>query len=178
VSRAAELEQVFLDCFHADYRTRLVGGAAEPLYMPARDGQDARIYYREDFAASALHEVAHWCIAGTRRRAREDYGYWYAPDGRSVAQQRAFERVEVRPQALEWHLALASDVHFHVSADNLLAPDCGGGEFAAAVVAQARCFCSEPLPPRGALFRDALARYFDRDPNPGPAQFRLPEVAA
>ena len=119
---ANTLEQVFRDCFYATHRTRLVGGAAEPLYLPAQEGRDAMIFYREDYPASALHEVAHWCIAGPARRELEDYGYWYAPDGRSAEQQRAFERVEVRPQAVEWHLALASGVAFTVSADNLAAP--------------------------------------------------------
>ncbi len=178
MSLAAEIEQVFCDCFQADYRTRLVGGADEPLYLPASPDCDAIIYYREDYAASALHEVAHWCIAGDERRGFEDYGYWYAPDGRNPAQQRDFEQVEVRPQALEWHFAQAAGIPFHVSADNLLAPDPGNGEFAAAVLAQARRFCRESLPSRGALFRDALARHFKRSQRPAPAQFRLPGVAA
>ncbi len=178
MSLAAELEQVFLDCFHAEYRTRLVGGAEEPLYQPASAERDAVIYYREDFAASALHEVAHWCIAGAERRNLEDYGYWYAPDGRDALQQREFELVEVLPQALEWHFALAAGVPFTVSVDNLLAPDSGGSEFAAAVLARARSFCSEPLPARGARYRDALAAHFDRDPLPAPAHFSLAEAAA
>ena len=178
MSLATELEQVFRGCFHADYRTRLEGGAAEPLYLPARSGEDAVIYYRQDYAASTLHEVAHWCIAGAGRRQQEDYGYWYAPDGRSADQQRAFERVEVLPQALEWHFALASGVPFHVSVDNLLAPGGGGSGFATAVLEQARRFFPEPPPTRGARFRDALARHFGRPPAADPAVFCLPEVAA
>ena len=43
----------------------------------------------------------HWCLAGTRRRQRVDYGYWYAPEGRDEAQQAAFFAVEAAPQALE-----------------------------------------------------------------------------
>jgi elongation factor P hydroxylase len=178
VSLAQQLEQVFLECFHGAYRTRLVGGAAEPLYLPGRDGDDAIIYYREDFAASALHEVAHWCIAGPVRRQQEDYGYWYAPDGRTAAQQRAFERVELRPQALEWHFALACGAPFHVSADNLLAPDAGSGAFAAAVAAQAQRYCEESLPARAGLFRRALADRFGRDPAPPAARFAREELAA
>ena len=66
MNRAARIEEVFADCFYEDYGTRLQGGASEPLYRPSSGG-DAVIFYREDFAASALHEVAHWCIAGVGR---------------------------------------------------------------------------------------------------------------
>jgi elongation factor P hydroxylase len=59
----------------------------------------------KDYLASALHEVAHWCLAGVERRKLEDYGYWYSPDGRSRGEQSAFENVEARPQALEWILS-------------------------------------------------------------------------
>ena len=96
------LEEVFNRCFLLTENTRLVGGSAEPLYRPAGDGQEQHLlYYREDYFASALHEVAHWCIAGEARRQLVDFGYWYAPEGRDSQQQRAFESVEVKPQALE-----------------------------------------------------------------------------
>lgn len=178
MSLSRQLERLFSGCFHQRYRTRLLGGAAEPLYLPATDSQDARIYYREDFAASALHEVAHWCIAGPQRRQLEDYGYWYAPDGRDAAQQRAFESVEVKPQALEWHFALAAGVPFNISVDNLQAPDSGDDAFAAAVVQQARRWSREPLPPRAAIFRRALAQHFRRDECPSPRCFTAGAVAA
>ena len=104
----ARLEAVFARCFARTENTRLVGGAAEPLYQPAGKGNGPHsLYFREDYFASALHEVAHWCIAGIERRQRVDFGYWYAPEGRSDDQQRAFESVEVRPQALEWYFSLA-----------------------------------------------------------------------
>src|SRR3546814_2809228 len=51
--------------------------------------------------------VAHWCLAGAARRRQDDYGYWYAADGRDLEQQHLFEQVEVKPQALE---LLFSDV--------------------------------------------------------------------
>ena len=67
----------------------------------------------------ALHEVAHWCVAGPRRRCLDDYGYWYAPDGRDAAAQAEFLRVEVRPQALEALFCAACNHPFRVSLDNL-----------------------------------------------------------
>ena len=177
MSQASIIEQVFEACFYADYRTRLRGGAAEPLYLPAGN-DDAIIYYREDYAASALHEVAHWCIAGEDRRQLEDYGYWYAPDGRDAEQQRAFESVEVRPQAVEWHLALAAGVPFRISVDNLDAPAGAGDDFANAVLLQARLFCTGSLPPRAAEFRAALAARLGGIAAPQAGHFLLPGRAA
>ena len=84
--------------FAVSDKTELIGGAAEPYYQP---GSPHRIYFRADYLRSALHEVAHWCVAGRRRRDLPDYGYWYSPDGRHADQQQAFFTVEARPQAIE-----------------------------------------------------------------------------
>ena len=84
------LERAFADCFADKLHTRLQGGADEPLYQPAlQQGHSHVLHYRADYFASALHEVAHWCIAGTARRRQVDFGYWYAPDGRSGNEQLA-----------------------------------------------------------------------------------------
>lgn len=171
------LSQVFRACFHAGYRTRLLGGAEEPLYQPALDaGGEHCISYRQDFFASALHEVAHWCIAGPQRRLSVDYGYWYAADGRDESQQRNFERVEIRPQAIEWHFALACQRSFRVSNDNLsLQPDTSGS-FVRAVCDQARQYALAGLPPRAQRFRDALGARFGGEVAPGPACFTVEGV--
>ncbi len=58
-------------------------------------------------------------MAGKERRKLEDFGYWYEPDGRSEDRQRDFEKVEVKPQALEWILATAAGFRYFASADNL-----------------------------------------------------------
>ena len=158
------LEDVFNACFLASERTRLVGGAAEPLYLPASaTGQSHTLFYREDYFASALHEVAHWCIAGPARRQQLDFGYWYAPEGRDGEQQRAFEVVEVKPQALEWLFSLACGYPFQLSVDNLDAasgqlPDTG--EFRRRVLIEARRRQLRGLPPRAARFFDALTAQF------------------
>jgi len=95
-----DLEKVFSACFFMDYHTVLVEGGVEPLYLPSDDTsrRPHRVIYREDYFASALHEVAHWCLAGLERRTREDYDYWYSPDGRDRQGQGAFETVEARPR--------------------------------------------------------------------------------
>jgi elongation factor P hydroxylase len=171
VTTAADLEAVFHDCFLAAYETRLCGGADEPLYEPAAAGVPATIYYREDYAASALHEVAHWCIAGERRRRQVDYGYWYVPDGRGAGQQAEFERVEARPQALEWHFALAAGLPFRVSVDNLSRAPSAATDFEQAVAGQAQRFCREALPARAARFRSALALRLGGITTPRPDHF-------
>ncbi|MYM61987.1 diaminobutyrate-2-oxoglutarate aminotransferase [Pseudomaricurvus sp. HS19] len=151
------IEEAFHGCFRESENTRLQGGAAEPLYRPARDNEPHCIYYTLDYAASALHEVAHWCVAGEERRRLEDYGYWYAPDGRSEEQQQLFETVEVRPQAMEWIFNTAAGRQFRVSADNLTMGLGPSDSFKQAVFEQTRRFCREGLPPRAARFALALA---------------------
>lgn len=113
--------QLFERAFFADYHTVLLGGADEPLYVPSDQPEQNphRLYFRADFVRSALHEVAHWCVAGPRRRTRVDFGYSYTPDGRTAAEQEQFERFEARPQALECLFCQAIGQAFEPSADNL-----------------------------------------------------------
>lgn|SRR5690625_3874663 len=142
-----DLSPLFQACFR-EYNTLLVGGAKEPLYTPWNENEPAKIYYTRDFFRSALHEVAHWCIAGPERRQLEDYGYWYAPEGRNAEQQLAFEMVEVRPQALELLFCAATAHPFLVSCDNFN----GNGneeEFQRRVWAEALKMLAGDMPPRG-----------------------------
>lgn len=156
-----ELERAFSDCFAHSWHTELLGGAEEPLYQPAVQGrQFNRIFYRSDYASSALHEVAHWCIAGDERRKCVDYGYWYAPDGRDAVAQQQFESVEVAPQALEWHFSIACGISFRVSADNLSAPAGAADDFRERVAARAARWLKQGLPQRAELFCGALQRRF------------------
>ena len=156
---ADTIAEVFDRCFLASHNTRLRGAAPEPLYEPATGDTPALIHFREDYAASALHEVAHWCIAGRERRQQVDYGYWYAADGRSEAQQRRFMRVEARPQALEWCFSQAAGLGFRLSLDNLDAPPTAAQRqrFAAAVHAAAQRLRERGLPVRAQRFFSALA---------------------
>lgn len=115
------LEAAFAQCFNQDFNTRLVGGAPEPLYLPESQCQPAKLMYREDFPASALHEVAHWCVAGEARRQREDFGYHYISGRRTPDQQAAFFALELHAQCLEKRFSQAAGLDFLPSADNLLA---------------------------------------------------------
>lgn len=154
------LESLFAEAFVEEFNTLLSGGAEEPLYEPA-EGRNAHIiHYRYDYFASALHEVAHWCVAGTQRRLQVDYGYWYAEDGRSQEQQNLFEAVEVRPQAMEWVFAVASGRYFRVSADNLAQGLGPSDAFKMAIYQQVQQFCERGLPSRAARFSAVLSQYF------------------
>jgi elongation factor P hydroxylase len=113
---ASQLVGLFNATFEQSDRTVLQGGAGEPYYVP---GEPHRIFFREDFIRSALHEVAHWCVAGVYRRALPDYGYWYSPDGRDACQQKAFFAVEARPQAIERCFCDAIGIAFSPSIDNV-----------------------------------------------------------
>ena len=142
--------------FSASEGTILVGGADEPYYEP---GSPNIIYFREDFVRSALHEVAHWCVAGAARRTLPDYGYWYAPDGRDESQQTAFYGVEVKPQAVEKAFCMALGIPFKVSVDNLSVSlsDPAIIEFTAAVEDQFATMMIDGLPHRAEVFRYALS---------------------
>jgi hypothetical protein len=151
---AALLIRVFDSTFAAE-GVCLLGGAAEPLYEPAQGEGPARLWFTQDYASSALHEAAHWCLAGARRRTCVDFDYRYVPAARrSEAEQAAFEHAEVRTQALEWRLSLAARVPFHLSVDSIgrdRAP------FRARVVAEVRRRIAAGWPPRIDRLAVALA---------------------
>jgi elongation factor P hydroxylase len=148
-----ELQRIFDGLFAERLNTVLRGGAPEPFYEV---GRPCVLHYREDYFASALHEVAHWCVAGKERRALDDFGYWYEPDGRSPSQQREFEQVEVKPQAMESLFAQACGWEFTLSADNVDGDARPSQAFAAAVQAQREVYLAEGLPSRAARFVEAL----------------------
>lgn len=157
----ADLVYLFDRCFLAKWNTRLVGGAPEPVYVPADSQQrQHRVLFTHDYFASALHEIAHWCIAGEERRTQLDYGYWYAPDGRTAGQQVEFERVEVRPQALEWIFSEACGAPFRVSADNLSGSVQVSEAFKENITKQAHGFCTNGLNERARRFVLAAARHY------------------
>lgn len=156
-----DLIAIFNRLFAERYNTVLEKGGAEPLYAPAAaQCRHHRLVFRHDYFASAMHEIAHWCIAGAKRREQIDYGYWYAPDGRTKQQQRSFERVEVKPQALEWIFASTAGYRFNVSNDNLAAGEGSNLAFEQAVYQQALRYCAQGLPSRAESFRLALAEFY------------------
>ena len=174
---ATRLESVFSRCFAERNNTVLQGGYDEPLYKPASKAEQSHcLRYREDFLASALHEVAHWCIAGSSRRLQTDFGYWYTPDGRTETQQKAFERVEYKPQALEWFFSMACGYPFQISADNLHGVSDNrdtGKDFELKVIQQANKWRRQGFPADGAVFFRALTREFDTSPDLESLDFSL-----
>ncbi len=163
--RAADIQRVFNRCFIKREHTVLETGGAEPIYLPRDEQYDYhRIVSTRDYFASALHEVSHWCIAGKARRQQVDYGYWYEADGRSECKQREFERVEVKPQALEWVFARACGAPFRISADNADNPEVTASRsFVENVARQAQRYVTEGLPERAEIFTVALLDFYDRD---------------
>ncbi|WP_199243908.1 elongation factor P hydroxylase [Bacterioplanes sanyensis] len=162
-----DLIQLFNTLFVEGENTRLVAGDDEPIYLPADEHTPHhRLIFAHGFYESALHEISHWCIAGSERRQLVDFGYWYEPDGRSAAQQRAFEQVEVKPQALEWILSVACGRRFRVSTDNLNgeadAVEHGLAQFRLAVGEQAQRYLQQGLPARAERLRQALLTFYQR----------------
>lgn len=161
--RDDDIARRFNAAFSRAHRTVLIGGGSEPLYLPPRGHRPAVILYTRDYAQSALHELAHWCLAGPRRRTRLDYGYWYQPPPRSPLQQRRFESVETPVQGLELIMALATGVRFHVSADNPGDAPADSTGFQRRILESTACHLREGLSPRTRAVLDALnARWADR----------------
>ena len=173
IHNASDLERLFAETFYRRHKTILLGGADEPFYQPAdRPSDDNRLYYREDYFASALHEISHWCIAGEARRRLPDFGYWYAPEGRDVGQQQKFEQVEVKPQALEWIFSKACGYPFRLSRDNFSGEAGVSGCFAESVRRAAQAWCRGAIPPRAIVFIGKLTAFY-QTPNPlGPECYR------
>jgi elongation factor P hydroxylase len=144
--------------FAREAATVLVGGAAEPLYLPGSAHRPAIIRYTRDHAQSALHEIAHWCLASPSRYARVDYGLWYLPPPRSPRDQARFYAAEVPVQALEMVLADACGLPFHFSVDNPGVDDpAAEAEFAAAVRQSCEVLRRQGLGARAAAAHQALA---------------------
>lgn len=176
-----DLITIFNRVFREQEKTELHSGGEEPIYLPAdQDYPYHRIICTNDYFESGLHEISHWCIAGSARRLLVDFGYWYEPDGRSLEQQRAFESVEVKPQALEWILSEACGRRFRVSIDNLhgdyLAIEESSALFKQRVWQQVQDYWREGLPPRADVLKQALLDYYQRHHEFSLEAFRLDRI--
>lgn len=158
-----DLINIFNACFFDKFNTRLVKGGEEPLYLP-EDGirPHNELFFAHGFFSSALHECAHWLIAGEERRKLVDFGYWYVPDGRSAEEQELFQSVEVKPQAIEWILSRASGYHFQISIDNLNGSKSNTDAFKYAVHQQVKTYCACGLSKRAETFRQALCHFYGK----------------
>ncbi len=164
--RCSDLIELFDSCFFDTYNTKLVRGEDEPIYLPASSGCSYhQIVFAHGYFASALHEIAHWCLAGQRRRQLEDYGYWYCPDGRNAEQQKSFEQVEVKPQAIEWGFSIAAGKSFRVSTDNLNGAEPDHHAFQHKVEQQLKHYQQNGFPLRAQQFIDRLSAYYQYSVN-------------
>lgn len=178
----SQLVTIFNALFEIPYNTRLVGGGEEPLYLPSDTQQNCHLLvFREDYFASALHEISHWCIAGRSRRKQKDFGYWYIPDGRNQQQQTSFEQVEIKPQALEWIFSVAAGYSFRISSDNLNSDNLNSDNLSSDNLNSISCddetldsslligeiydqvlvFARDGLPPRASQFHQGLIEFFE-----------------
>lgn len=159
----SDLIALFDDLFMDSENTCLMKGDDEPIYLPVDEVLPFnRVVFAHGFFASALHEIAHWCIAGKERRTQTDYGYWYAPDGRNQVQQEAFEQVEIKPQAIEWAFSLACGKTFDVSIDNLSGIETDRASFKDNVYEQLQSYCDDGFPSRAQQFIDVLCHFYQQ----------------
>jgi hypothetical protein len=153
---ADEICLLFNRCFGEIFGVEILGGADEPVYLPASDPKPAQLIFRANYAASALHEAAHWCIAGSKRRGQIDFGLIYICEPRTQEQQQRFFSAEVRTQSLECNFASAANLAFNPSADNL---NCDVQIFAEAIKdfnPKTLAWLESKAGARALKFRDAL----------------------
>jgi elongation factor P hydroxylase len=168
--------RLFNQVFLKSYRTRLIGGGDEPEYIPAPDSNsEHNIIFTRDYFASALHEIAHWCIAGEQRRQLADYGYWYAPDGRTDNQQQQFEVVEAKPQAVEWLFSHACGSYFRLSTDNLNGEVAISDGFKKSVLNEVQAICTHQNS-SAITFAMILAAHYQRPVRFSPIDFLLSDL--
>ncbi len=163
---------LFNQCFSSEHNTRLIKGEDEPIYLPADEQRSYHaVFFAHGFFSSALHECAHWLIAGEHRRTLVDFGYWYVPDGRNEEQQALFQQVEVKPQAMEWILSVACGHPFRVSIDNLNGAHTETQAFKSAVYQQVSVYCTQGLSVRAERFRHVLCSFYKTNPILSMEQF-------
>lgn len=156
-----DLISIFNETFSKAFNTRLIKGGDEPLYSPAsKQCHYHQIIFAHGYYSSGLHEISHWCLAGKERRLLEDFGYWYIPDGRNEKQQKTFEQVEIKPQAIEWALCIAAQKKFNVSADNLNGFEADTHEFKRNVHHQVQQYLKGGFPHCAQQFIEALAVFY------------------
>jgi len=169
-----DLIALFNDLFSLEKATVLVDGADEPIYLPKNNHCAInQIIFREDYFSSALHEIAHWCIAGKKRRELIDYGYWYEPAGRSKKNQQLFENAETKPQALEWIFSVAAGIKFTVSADNLASQPLSNDIFKLKIYQQTEKYLTHGLPSRAEKFKNQLLKFYQREQQFDSELFKL-----
>jgi elongation factor P hydroxylase len=161
----SDLITIFESTFFKEFNTQLICGDDEPIYLPADESYPChRIVFAHGYYASALHEIAHWLVAGEQRRLIEDYGYWYEPDGRSAAQQAEFEAVEIVPQAIEWAIAVSCGFKFDVSVDNLSGIEIDRLGFKHKVHAQLLSYLENGFSERTTAMLNACTTFYNRAP--------------
>lgn len=160
--RLSLLISIFNNLFEQSLNTILVQGGKEPIYLPSSEtGNNHQIIFTLDYFSSALHEISHWCVAGDARRELIDFGYWYEPDGRTEHQQRLFEEVEVKPQALEWIFSRATNQTFRLSVDNINQPEMKASDtFKEHVYKQVKYYLINGLPERAKILTQSLLQHF------------------
>ena len=157
-----DLITLFNNLYQNTEQTILVSGGKEPLYsLKSNTSPFHRIIFRDNYFSSALHEIAHWCIAGAARRQLEDYGYWYTAE-RTSTDQHLFEQIEVKPQAIEWIFSAAAGVQFNVSLDNFQIKEVNPN-FKLEIYTQVIHYLQHGLPTRAEQFKNKLLEFYGRN---------------
>jgi elongation factor P hydroxylase len=159
-----DLQKIFNNLFSDKYNTILLTGGLEPFYNASKsESEKNKIICRSDYFSSALHEISHWCIAGKQRRLKDDFAYWYSPDGRDAETQTKFYQVESKPQAIERIFSIACGINFYYSFDNLINVNVDKDKFMSLVDLQTIELLNSYFPKRAKIFTKALASFYKNE---------------
>lgn len=172
-----DLITLFNDLYKESEETILINGGEDPIYLPKNESSSFnQIIFQENYFASALHEIAHWCIAGKERRKLVDYGYQYQPNIYSTNDRNIYEKLETKPQAIEWIFCLATGTPFYVSIGDDWPVREINPDFRYNIYQQAIYYFQHGLPRRAEQFKQILLKFYKREEISESSVFRLEDL--
>jgi elongation factor P hydroxylase len=158
----------FITLFNSEFtqtdNTIIAESLDEPIYLP-RDATHPfnRILYTQGSYTSVLHEISHWCIAGSERRLKIDYGYWYKPESQTLEEAELYKKFEAKTHGIEWIFSIAAGVPFYIIPNNLSAGFEVSQDLKEAVHAATLNYLNSGLPVSAERFKQALLKYYKRE---------------
>ena len=155
------LIDIFSDCFRNSYDTVLVAGDDEPYYQPDQAMSRIKWCLRTAFLPQRYTKPRIGVLRVNSVGSSSITAIGMNPMG-VMQQQREFEQVERKPQALEWLFSLCAGFKFDVSVDNLSGVEVDRYAFRKEVAQQLESYLeTDLLPPRAKTFAKALCRAFN-----------------
>ncbi len=158
----------FIQLFNTEFKdteaTIIAESPDEPIYLPVDESNSFnRILYTKDSYTSVLHEISHWCIAGSERRKKIDYGYWYKPGSQTPKEAELYKKFESKTHGIEWIFCIAAGVPFHIIPNNVAAGFEISQDLKEGVYAATLNYLNHGLPANAERFKQRLLKHYQRE---------------